>query len=167
MTDGMPEAGDPTEDDAGYPRPALGRRPWFAFLRRAMILRRFALAMGGERTRPPRRRIPVVELRTAQWSSGPVLVARSRTERRRGLAPACGPFGLLVAGRSLVRAGLTGAVGWIGIGSGGTVVAAGRLGRFVRCRKAAVMVEVAVHLGLPPVGAVLTVAPILAAWPAP
>ena len=37
------------EGEEGYPRPALGRRPWFALLRRARSLRRFAFAIVGGR----------------------------------------------------------------------------------------------------------------------
>ncbi len=84
-----------------FPLPALGRRPWFAFLRRARRRRRFALAMGSERNSRALRRQPAVRLRTEGWVSPPMLVATTSSERRNGLRPAPGPFGVVLRCRSI------------------------------------------------------------------
>lgn len=157
---------DRTRDGSDYPRPALGRRPWFALLRRAWILRRFAFAMGGDTTRLRTVRTIACAFDTDGWSSGPILVATARSARRRGLAPAPGPFGLAIAGGSVVRGGVVGAVAWFGIGSDGSVVGAGSLRWIVVCRRARLLVEIPAWVGVPPLGAALRLRPILATWPA-
>lgn len=69
------------------PRPAFGLRPWFALLRRARSLRRFAFAIvtgsvPGER--PYRPRGPVT-LAVGSWRSPPVVVASSFADRLLGV----------------------------------------------------------------------------------
>ncbi len=69
------------------PRPALGLRPWFALLRRARSLRRFAFAIVSGSVpgdRPYRARGPVT-LAVGSWRSPPVVVASSFTDRLVGV----------------------------------------------------------------------------------
>ena len=76
------------------PRPALGRRPWFALLRRARSLRRFALAIRPESVARSRRFVTVAS-RNGSWVAGGVLLAESAMDRRRGV--------LIAAPRVLLR----------------------------------------------------------------
>ena len=110
------------------PRPALGRRPWFAFLRRARRRRRFAFAMGGERTRAPERRhSAMVRLVAGGWQSPPLRLARSRLERSRGLAPCPGPLGLLMRSRCIHGFGLRSQVEFVAFDAAGVVTRTGTL----------------------------------------
>lgn len=150
------------------PRPALGLRPWFAFLRRASILRRFAFAMIGEGTRRDAGQIRVVALRGSGWCSGPVRVAQTRRERRRGLTPAPGPFGLLLRTRSIHGWGMATGLRWVALGVGGEVIAVGTLRpRGLLIVRGAVrwIAELPAWVPPPPVGARLKPVPILASWP--
>ena len=85
--DRLEESKGPTAGGRAQPRPAFGLRPWFALLRRARSLRRFAFAIvggslpGGRRYRPGR----VVVLVTASWQSPPVGLATSFADRLFGL----------------------------------------------------------------------------------
>jgi hypothetical protein len=69
------------------PRPAFGLRPWFALLRRARSLRRFAFAIvngsvpGERRYRPGR----LVTVSSAGWHSPPICIAVSFVDRLVGL----------------------------------------------------------------------------------
>ncbi len=150
------------------PRPALGLRPWFAFLRRASILRRFAFAMIGKGTRRRGGSIRSVVLCCSDWDSGPLTAAGTRRERRRGLTPAPGPFGLLLRARSIHGYGMASDLHWVGLGSGGVVVAVGTL----RPRRVLVaphpvrwVAEVPVSVPPPRVGDRLRAVPILVSWP--
>ena len=68
------------------PLPALGLRPWFAFLRRARSLRRFAFAMGGRVPGTPRyRRTTRITLRNEHWELGPVTLATTFRQRLVGM----------------------------------------------------------------------------------
>lgn len=69
---------------ADQPRPALGRRPWFALLRRARSLRRFALAIRRESVARSRRFVTVAS-QDGGWAATDVLLAESCKDRRRGV----------------------------------------------------------------------------------
>ena len=124
--------------------------------------------MGGERTRRGNPRVRAVALAAGQWSSGPLLVARTGVARRRGLRPVMGPCGAVFTGRSLIGWGMAETVRWFGLTTEGTVIASGvlRPGRLaVAPRRARLMVETPVWVPAPAVGARLAAVPILAAWP--
>jgi hypothetical protein len=74
-----------------YPRPAFGLRPWFAFLRRARSLRRFAFAMGGR---------VVIDLRYEDWRADRIGVATTFAARLSGINTP-GLNGLLIHTRSV------------------------------------------------------------------
>ena len=150
------------------PRPALGLRPWFAFLRRARILRRFALAIERKGTRGRARASRVIALSHGDWDSGPLTPARTRVRRRHGLLPAPGPVGLLLRTRCIHGWGLVEPVRWIGLDGTGRVIATGVL----RPRRVLVapqpscwIAEVPDTVPAPSIGEVLRVVPILAVWP--
>jgi len=68
------------------PLPALGLRPWFAFLRRARSLRRFAFAMGGRVPGTLRyRSFTSIKLRSEHWELGPVTLATTFRQRLIGM----------------------------------------------------------------------------------
>lgn len=111
------------------------------------------------------------------WCSGPLLPAGSRRLRRQGLRPAVGPFGLVLAGRSVHTFGMAAPLGVVFVSGGGRVLAARTLrpGRIATCWQARIVLEVPRQVGLPSPGAVLVVGrragtpspPILVTWPAP
>lgn len=76
-----------TESERDQPRPALGLRPWFALLRRARSLRRFAFAIvsgsvpGGRRYRSAGSLV----LASDAWRSPPIVLATSFRERLVGI----------------------------------------------------------------------------------
>jgi hypothetical protein len=149
-----------TGSGAGYlPRPALGRRPWFAFLRRARMRRRFALAMGGEANRAENWRHSTVRLRSGTWGSSPLVIAATRRQRRRGLGPVPGPLGLLLRTRSVHGFALRSAVEFVAIDDIGVVRRVGRLapGRVVACRHAGWIAELPAGSPLPEPGSVVAV----------
>lgn len=93
--------------DRAQPRPAFGLRPWFALLRRARSLRRFAFAIvdgivPGERGYRPGR--PVIVF-GAGWRSPPLSVAVSFVDRLIGLRQSR-HTGLLVRTSSVHARGL-------------------------------------------------------------
>ena len=145
---------------AGYlPRPALGRRPWFAFLRRARMRRRFALAMGGEANSVGIWRHSTVRLRSGDWTSPPLRIATTRRQRRRGLTPVPGPCGLLLQTRSVHGFGLMSPVAYLTIEGGGVVGRVGTLcpGRIVMSRRARWFAEIPAGSPLPELGSMVTV----------
>ena len=148
------------------PRPALGRRPWFAFLRRALILRRLPLAMVGEGT--SRSSPCFIEATTGSWSSGPLLVARSHAERRIGLRPVCGPYGLILRGSAVSGFGMMRPLRVVGVSSKGAVVGSAALhpGGTVVMLRAALMMERPPDTEPVEPGAALVLRPILGSWPA-
>jgi len=158
-----------TKRGAGYlPRPALGRRPWFAFLRRARIRRRFAFAMARERNRAPGPRQPtMVRLTCDGWQSPPLILLRSRADRLRGLAPCPGPFGVLLRARSIHGFGLRSAVGFVALEGTGFVSRIGvlRPRRVVICRKATWLAEFPSDAGRPHQGSEVLLDR-LGPWPA-
>lgn len=115
------------------PRPALGRRPWFALLRRARSLRRFALAMG--------RRLPV-ERREHRidtpgtitsvgggWTHTPTVLAASHRIRRVGLRPLSCGLGLVIRASSVHGIGMVEDLTLIGVSADGVVVRCATLSR--------------------------------------
>ncbi len=145
---------------AGYlPRPALGRRPWFAFLRRARMRRRFALAMGGEANSVGIWRHSTVRLQSAGWTSPPLLIAVTRRQRRRGVAPVPGPFGLLLRTRCIHGFGLRSPLECVAIDHRGVVRWSGRLlpRRLVASRRAGWFAEFPAGSSLPEPGSLVTV----------
>ena len=158
-----------TKKSASYlPRPALGRRPWFAFLRRARMRRRFALAMGRERTRARAGRQPVtVRLVAPGWLSPPLRLACTRSERWRGLAPCPGPFGILMRTRSIHGFGLRSSIEFVAFDATGVVTRSGRLrpGRVAYCRGASWIAELPAGSPRPRAESVALVDR-LVAWPA-
>lgn len=147
------------------PRPALGRRPWFAFLRRARSLRRFAFAMAGRL--PPlaaqRARAPFpgphreVRLRAGTWHSAPLLLADSTWTRLRGLkAVPCG-WGLLLRTRSVHSFGFRRRVLVVVIGDGGRLLGLRTMlpRRLVAVDRARWMAELPIGSDLPRPGTML------------
>lgn len=111
------------------------------------------------------------------WCSGPLLPAGSRRLRRQGLRPAAGPFGLVMAGRSVHTFGMAAPLGVVFVSRGGRVLVARTVlpGRIATCLRARLVLEVPPHVGLPAPGAVLVVErrggdslpPNLATWSEP
>lgn len=114
----------PTRAQGDQPRPAFGFRPWFAFLRRARSLRRFALAMVA-------RRVPVASgaaipqwrlmADEGGWTSPPTLLAETRRDRRRGLRPAA-PHGIIIETRSVHGFGMCHDLTVLGLDGAGVIV---------------------------------------------
>jgi hypothetical protein len=84
-------------------------------------LRRFALAMTGGRVPVLGQHAAVVEAVGAGWRSGPLVVARRRRQRRRGLRPRPAGRGLLLRARSVHGFGMREAVGVVSLGGAGRV----------------------------------------------
>ncbi len=76
-----------TAGTVDQPRPAFGLRPWFALLRRARSLRRFAFAIvsGSVPGDRPYRSGGSITLGAEEWTSPPVTVASSFTDRLLGV----------------------------------------------------------------------------------
>jgi len=127
------------EGERDQPRPALGLRPWFALLRRARSLRRFAFAIvsgsvpGGRRYRSAGSLV----LASGAWRSPPVVVATSFYERLVGIRRA-GTGGLLLRCPSIHTFGIPTPIRVVHLGSDGTVLRQDVLtpGRRVRARGA-------------------------------
>ena len=62
------------------------------------------------------------------WRSGPLLVARTRAERRRGLRPRPGAAGMLLPSRSVHGIGMAVPLIVVSLDAAGTVRRVGRLG---------------------------------------
>ena len=107
-------------------------------------------------------------LSTPTWSSGPVRLARSRGERRRGLIPTPGPFGLLLRCRSVHTFGMRSAMSAVVFDREGVVLRAQVLSprRVLWVRRAEWIAEIGFE-ALPEPGERAVVTPILATWPAP
>ena len=100
------------------PRPALGRRPWFALERRARSLRRFFLAIAGARVPPGAASATGGHLvmLAPGWRCGPVTVAATALARRRGLRPRPHGRRLLLRSRSVHGFGMAEELAVVGIG---------------------------------------------------
>lgn len=75
-----------TRPGSAQPLPALGLRPWFALLRRARSLRRFAFAMAARVPGTLRyRRVTSITLSNEHWELGPVTLATTFPQRLMGM----------------------------------------------------------------------------------
>jgi hypothetical protein len=141
---------------AAQPRPALGRRPWFALLRRARSLRRFALAIRPESVAGSCRWLTLVGHNTP-WTASPVFLAARRRDRWRGVRG--GPQLLLLRTNMVHGRGLPGPLRLAALDEIGTVVATRILlpGSFVWLRRAAWTLEMPIEMPAPTEGAVLAI----------
>jgi len=105
------------------PRPAFGLRPWFALLRRARSLRRFAFAIvsGSVPGDRPYRSSGSVTLSVGSWQSPPVMIAASFTDRLLGVRRT-GTNGLLIRSSSVHGRGIREPLRVIHLDGDGTVV---------------------------------------------
>lgn len=144
----------PATVQADQPRPALGRRPWFALLRRALSLRRFAFAITNGSV-PAGRRYQTIVLSDGGGFDCRVGVAVTFRERLRGLRPAPPGRGLLLRGASVHGRGMIEPLTAIFLDASGSVLAVCRLhpGGFVRHPAATWTLELPVSISPPPVGA--------------
>ena len=138
-------------DERYLPRPALGRRPWFAFLRRARSRRRFDLAMARKGNSSRVLTTTRWNLAGTDWESPELRVARSFVARIRGDV---GPYGLLLRARSIVGLGPGRSVAFTAIDEAGIVLRTGvlRRRRAVWCRRARWFLELPPYEVLPEVG---------------
>jgi hypothetical protein len=114
-----------------------------------------------------RQQAVVVEAVGSGWRSGPLVVARSRVQRRRGLRPRSWGRGLVLAARSVHGFGMAEALGVVSLGPDDVVRRAGVLhpGRLFYDRGACWVIELPPGRLLPPPGMVLRAVPILAPCP--
>ena len=141
---------------ADQPRPALGRRPWFALLRRARSLRRFALAIRSQIVAGS----PVlltVAARDGSWGVASVYLASSPYDRLRGVK--AGHSSVLLQTRSVHGRGLEGGLCLVAIDSYGSVVAVTDLrpNSVVRIRRAVWILELPGHHPPPGLGTSLAI----------
>jgi hypothetical protein len=141
--------------DVGHPLPALGLRPWFAFLRRARSFRRFAFAMAARVTRPsPYRELILVGDR---WEQVRVSLASTFLQRLAGVHAA---DAVLLCSRSVHGKGLDAPIRVVHLTDTGTVVGYDTLPVGGTVRSATHwMLEIPITAPLPPVGTHLTVLP--------
>jgi len=110
------------------PRPALGLRPWFALLRRARNLRRFALAIRPERVTALHSNLPIQLIAEIPGVfRTPVVVPITLWQRLRGIRRAPPDHGVLLAASAVNSIGLVYPVTAIALGAGGKVLATHRL----------------------------------------
>ena len=114
--------------DRDQPRPALGRLPWFALLRRARSLRLFAFAM--ERSLPGTPLYPV-------WHAG------TPVQRLAGIGGAPHGYGVIMGTSSLHGFGLSAPLSVLWLDGDGTILAMDTLrpGHVVRHRGAVWAIE--------------------------
>lgn len=143
---------------ADQPRPALGRRPWFALLRRARSLRRFALAIRRESVAGTRQLL-TLRSRDLSWTASPVLLAA--THRERWLGVSIGFDRVLLETNSVHGRRLRAPLQLVAIDRLGTVVDVRRLdpGSFVRLTGAAWTLELPVRDPAPAIGAAVCIYP--------
>ena len=159
--DRFEESRESTAGGRAQPRPAFGLRPWFALLRRARSLRRFAFAIvrksvpGGGSYRP---RMPVV-IAAVSWRSPPVTVATSFVDRVAGMRRS-GINGILLRSSSVHAAGLPNPLRIVHVDAEGTVLHQDVLtpGRRVAARGMWIL-ELPIGVQGPDTGAKLTVLP--------
>lgn len=159
---GKEDSRQPTEGERAQPRPALGRRPWFALRRRARSLRRFAFAMvDGRVPGGGRNQLRQVTLVSPRWRRSAVVVAAGTTARWRGLRPAPSGRALLVKGSSVHGFGMREPLWVAALDRSGCVIDTNVLlpGRILLERRAAWLLELPVIEDPPPVGARLRVLP--------
>ncbi len=146
--------------NAAQPRPAFGLRPWFALLRRARSLRRFAFAMAGRLPGAARyRRVPTVTLSCSDWQVRDVVVATTFRRRLIGIHSRAA-WGLLVHTPSVHGVGLAEPLRILHLSGSGVVVGHDVLGvgGLVRAGDYWVL-EIPIAAEPPPIGAQLTVLP--------
>jgi hypothetical protein len=152
---------DSTAEGRAQPRPAFGLRPWFALLRRARSLRRFAFAIvkgsvpGGRLYRPER----AVVLVSDRWRSLPIAVATSFAGRLIGMRrPRAN--GLLLHASSVHAIGLVCPLRVVHVDADGTVLCHDVLttGRRIVARGTWIL-ELPIGAGRPDTGAKLAVLP--------
>lgn len=141
---------------AAQPRPALGRRPWFALLRRARSLRRFALAIGPGSVAGFADPVAIVA-QDGSWEARRVALARTHRQRRLGVKSATGP--VLLRTRAVHARGLGCALQLVGIADTGMVVGCRVLlpGRFAWVAEAKWILELPLDAPSPKVGAALAI----------
>ena len=141
---------------ADQPRPALGRRPWFALLRRARSLRRFAFAIRPESVARIGPTLTVVDP-ISGWSAAPVGLAVSARERWRGIRS--NPGMVLIRTSRVHARGLNRPLLVIGLDGDGVVVDVSSLasGRFLHLQGAAWALEVPIDHERPARGARLAI----------
>jgi hypothetical protein len=150
-----------TAGGRAQPRPAFGLRPWFALLRRARSLRRFAFAIvrgsvpGGRPYRPGRS----VVLASTSWQSPPVGLATSFVDRLFGMYRR-DAGGLLLCSASVHGVGCVNPLRVVHLDADGTVLHQDLLtpGRRVAARGTWVL-ELPMGAGGPDTGARLRVLP--------
>jgi hypothetical protein len=140
---GKPAEVDEEESATDQPRPALGRRPWFALLRRARSLRRFAFAMRTETVADVANHPTGVAPRG--WAVGDVTVAAGFWSRWRGTKRRKARF--LLRGRAIHGRGITAPLTVAALDADGTVLAVRRLepGCFLVLRGAVWILELPPH----------------------
>ena len=154
---------DPAQSRAkDQPRPALGLRPWFALLRRARNLRRFALAMRHERVTVLRRNVPIQLIAEVPGVFRcPVIVPASFRERLAGIKRAPPGHGVLLAAAAVNSVGLRRAVTAIALGDRGEILAVHFLAphAFWRHSRASWILELDAQTPPPPAGRVRILCP--------
>ena len=125
---------------SNQPRPALGRRPWFALLRRARSLRRFALAIGCGSVAGSAGTISVKAL-DGSWCAEPVVIAATFAQRLIGVRS--GARSVILPTSAVHGRGLSAGLGVVAIDRGGTVIGVEELlpGKFLWMRGAAWILE--------------------------
>ena len=124
--------------------------------------------MTGNSTRHRGGGVRAVQIVAGNWSSGPLVVARTERHRRHGLSPVPGPFGMVFRTRSLIGWGMREPINWFALSVNGVIASTGRLAphRFVVApRTVRWMVEIPEWIERPPIGVAAIVIPILTAWP--
>jgi len=144
------------EGAADQPRPAFGRRPWLALLRRARSLRLFALAIGRKRLAASTTLVAVVA-GDGSWHASPVAAATTANQRRLGVMT--GSPMVLIRTRNVHSRGLTHGLRLVGIDQSGAVVEVRALapGRFARIAGATWVLEQPLDAPQPRVGTRLAI----------
>lgn len=107
---------------------------------------------------PDPRRLTPVRLESADWSPGPIVLLTTRKDRRVGLRPLPGPFGVLLRTRSIHTLGMQTPIGVVVLSSEGIVIRAAVVPphRVIVAMRARWMLEVAPS-PLPEVGSRLVI----------
>ena len=140
------------------PRPALGLRPWFALLRLARSLRRFALAIRKGRVTALRGNCPISLIaRVGVAEDYRITVPTRLVERIAGIRSTSGCRGVLLAGSTVHSWGMVDPLLVLALDGRGRVLTVRRLapGTVWRHRGAAWMLELPVATRMPEVGAAI------------
>lgn len=126
----------------GQPRPALGRRPWFALLRRARSLRRFAFAMRPESVARFGNRLTLIDP-DGGWTVHGVALLTNFLQRLQGVR--AGADRILMRASHVHGRGLGLPMQVVGLDTTGCVIGTERLppGRFLRIPGAMWVLEIA------------------------